>query len=268
MSRIDAIFEDLRGRSRTALMPFVTAGYPTLDVTRRLIPALQDGGASIVELGIPFSDPIADGPVIAQSMHEALEGGTTPAAVFQLVRELRDGVDMGLIAMVSHSIVQRHGTVRFVEDAAAAGFDGLIVPDIDADRAGDVHDAAAACDMSLSMLVAPTTRSPRLEQLVGLCRGFVYVLARTGITGEQDSAPDVAERVAAIRRISDLPIAVGFGISRPEHVAAVTAHADAAIVGSAIVRRMQDSNDPVAAVRGFVRELAGGLNDQPLATSL
>lgn len=259
MSRIDDIFRDHLAAGRTALMPFLTAGYPSLDVTAQTIPALAEVGASIVELGIPFSDPIADGPVIAESMHEALLGGVTPSDVFEIVRCVRKKTRLGLIAMVSHSIVDRMDADRFVRSAAEAGFDGLIIPDIDLDAARDVKMLTDDCDMSFSLLVAPTTGGRRLEQVIDLCSGFVYVLARVGITGERDAAPEVTRRVEELRRITALPLAVGFGISTAEHVTAVTESADAAIVGSALVRRMGQADDPVASARQFVSGLAAGL---------
>ncbi len=157
MSRIDDIFSKKRAAGQTSLMPFVTAGHPSLDDTSAAIPAMEEAGASIVELGIPYSDPIADGPVIAASMHEALLSGTTPARVFELVRRVRSTTDLGLIAMVSHSIVNRIGSERFVAEAADAGFDGLIVPDIDLESAAEVKALSDARDIGFSLLVAPTT---------------------------------------------------------------------------------------------------------------
>jgi tryptophan synthase alpha chain len=259
MSRIDDIFNAHRAAGRTALMPFLTAGYPSIDITAEAIPTLEEAGASIVELGIPFSDPIADGPVIAESMHRALLRGVTPSDVFEVVKCVRKKTSMGLIAMVSHSIIDRMGAERFIDEAAEAGIDGLIVPDIDLDAARDVKMLADDRDLSFSLLVAPTTNDQRLAQIVELCTGFVYVLARVGITGEREAAPQVAQRVQTLRNVTDLPLAVGFGISKAEHVRAVTESADAAIVGSALVRRMGEAEDPVAAARQFIAELAGGL---------
>ncbi len=263
--RIDAIFASLREQGRTALMPFITAGDPSLELTGRILTALSESGASIVELGIPFSDPIADGPVIAASMHRALEAGTTPQGVFDLVRAVRAQLDLGLVAMVSDSILQRMGPEQFVLNASAAGVDGLIVPDIDLDAARDLIEVIDRCHLSFSLLIAPTTAPSRVAQLASLCRGFVYLLARTGITGEQDRIPPIEERVAAIRGVTDLPIAVGFGVSRPEQVAAVTRSADAAIVGSALVRRIDNARDPVQAAGRFVMDLAGGLQRRTAA---
>ena len=258
--RIDDIFSELRAEGRTALMPFVTAGYPSLATTAAIVPALEEAGAHIVELGIPFSDPIADGPVIAASMHEALLGGVTPTAVFDLVRQLRPQTKLGLLAMVSDSIIHRMGAARFVADAANAGFDGLIVPDIDVESAEAVGSLATDHGMSLSLLIAPTTPEDRISRITSLCSGFVYLLARVGITGERVDAPDITERVRIVRQHTDLPIAAGFGISRPEHVAAVTASADGAIVGSALVRRMGNAKDPVQEAVSFIRPLAASLS--------
>jgi len=259
MNRITSIFRGLREQHRTGLMPFITAGYPTLDVTLQTIPVLQHAGASIVEIGFPFSDPIADGPVIAASMHEALVAGISPTQIFEGIARVRGETTVGLLAMVSYSILRRMGEERFLREAASAGFDGLIVPDVDLDRAAAVRDRADACGLTFTVLVAPTSTPSRIERLVAVCSGFVYVLARVGITGESADLPDIAARTAAIREHTDLPLAVGFGISTAEHVSAVTAHADAAIVGSAVVRRMGSSDDPVAAARDTVASLADGL---------
>ena len=284
MPRIDDIFRSLRhtsgggsgggsgGRSgarsggRGGLMPFITGGFPSPEVTAAVLPELQRAGASIVEIGFPFSDPIADGPVIASSMHEVLERGGTPRDIFDAVREVRSSISIGLVAMVSQSIVQRMGVDRFLGDAAGAGFDGLIVPDADLAEAGSLARAATSRGMTFSMLVAPTTSADRLGRIVQLCSGFVYLLARVGITGERGNfaAARLADRVAEVRALGralgELPVAVGFGISTAEHVRAVVEVADAAIVGSALVRRMAEASDPVAAAGEFVRSLAAGLD--------
>jgi tryptophan synthase alpha chain len=264
VTRVDDIFRTLRGANTAAIMPFVTGGYPTLDVTRRVLPAIQRAGASIVEVGIPFSDPIADGPVIAASMHHALAAGVTPSGVFQSIREVRRDLSIGLVAMVSISIVSRMGVDRFMRDAATAGFDGLIVPDADtsggaAGRASMLSKTALEHGLTCSFLIAPTTTDARIETIASICTGFVYLLARVGITGERDSIPDVSDRVALVRRHTDLPVAVGFGVSSARHVAAITASADAVIVGSALVRRMGQATEPVAETESFVRDLASGL---------
>jgi tryptophan synthase alpha chain len=226
VNRIEVIFAHLRRERRSALMPFITAGFPSLDVTMNAISAMEAAGAKIMELGIPFSDPIADGPVIAAAMHDALQRGVTPATVFEAVKLVRRKTAAGLVAMVSDSIVQRMGPPAFIRRAADAGFDGLIVPDIDMRDAAEVSRLAHDAELTFTMLIAPTTQPIRITAITRLCTGFVYVLARTGITGERDAAPEVAARVEQVRQHTDLPIAVGFGISTPAHVAAVTRPAD------------------------------------------
>lgn len=264
--RIDGIFADLRRTGRKGLMPFVCAGYPSLGTTAAVLPALERAGASIVEIGIPFSDPIADGPVIAAAMHQALRNRVTPMEVFDQVAQVRAQVRIGLVAMCSISIVSRMGgPTGFCRQAAAAGFDGVIVPDVPLEEAGPVVNASAAAGLTASLLVAPTTSRERMGAIARASTGFAYLLARSGITGEQSEAPRIADPVGDLRRASDLPIACGFGISRPEHVRAVVweGGADAAIVGSALVRRMRDAavagKDAVVEAERFTRELAVGL---------
>ncbi len=260
-SRVDDVIDRIRSQGRTGLFPFLTAGYPALRDTIAALGAFEEIlGPTVVEVGFPFSDPIADGPVIAASMHEALRGGVTPARVFDAVRSVRRDTGHALVAMVSASIVERMGAARFLPEAAAAGFDGLIVPDADlSGGCAALADLAARQGLTFTVLVAPTTRLDRVPHLVERSSGFVYLLARVGITGERESIPDVGPRVAGLRRVTGLPVAVGFGIARAEHVASATAAADAAIVGSAIVRRMGAAREPVAAAAELVRHLATGL---------
>lgn len=263
MNRIDRIFESARADGRKLLMPFVCGGRPSLEALPGLLTGLERGGASIVEIGFPFSDPIADGPVIAAAMHRALLDGVTPEGIFGAVRAARERVELGLVAMVSMSIVERMGLGRFSSEARSAGIDGLIVPDCPVEESTGLASAASDAGLTLTMLVAPTTTGERLERIVGACTGFVYLMARMGITGESSGPPEVRTRVEQIRAMTDLPIACGFGISTPEHVSSVTRDADAAIVGSALVRRMEsaidEGVDPSAEAASFTSGLARGL---------
>ncbi len=268
VNRIDQIFADLRAQGRRALMPFICGGHPGPGMTANLLPALEAAGASVVEIGIPFSDPIADGPVIAAAMHEALGRGATPRSVLDEVASVRDRVSLGLVAMVSVSIAYRLGGPqgdfgKFIADARTAGFDGLIFPDAPLEEAGALVDAARREGLTASLLIAPTTPPERMKRIAEASSGFVYLLARTGITGERSESPEVAARVARLRGWTGLPIACGFGISTPEQVRAVVRDADAAIVGSALVRRVGEAasrgGDAVGAGTAFVGELAGGL---------
>jgi len=258
MGRIADILSEARAGARGALMPFLTAGYPDLETTERILAGLEPAWADIVELGIPFSDPIADGPIIAASMHEALVSGIRPGDVFELVRRMRGDIAQGLVAMVSNSIVERTGAIAFIDTAATAGFDGLIIPDIDLDRVDALLPSIDAHELAFSLLVAPTTTDERLASILPRCRGFVYLLARAGLTGVRSELPDIEPQVQRLRQHTDLPIAVGFGISTAEHVSTVLASADAAIVGSAIVRSMGDSEDPVQAALSTIQHLSDG----------
>lgn len=239
--RIAQAFERCRARRTCALMPFITGGYPDIATTERLLRDLPAAGADLIELGVPFSDPIADGPVIAESMHQALLGGATPERVFDCVRRAQPAVPV--LAMVSVSIVVRSGARAFLESCERSGISGVIVPDAGTDFWADARQeiGVVAERLGIVHLVAPTTPYDRLERIVRETNAFVYLLARAGITGERSDAPEVADRVARLRAIRHVPIAVGFGISTAAHVQAVGAHADGAIVGSAIVRRMTEA---------------------------
>ena len=262
-NRIESIFADARSQHRRLLIPFVCAGSPTLDALPRLLPRLEHAGASIVEIGFPFSDPIADGPVIAAAMHDALGRGITPDTIFEQIASVRGQTDLGLVAMVSVSLVHRSGVTRFIERARDAGFDGFIFPDAPLEESAELAAAAGEAGLTATLLVSPSTSPERAASVTELCSGFVYLLARAGITGEQEQAPEVEQRVAMLREVTDLPIACGFGISTADHVSAVIRHADAAIVGSALVRRLEEAQRagrPVETeAEEFVADLATGL---------
>ena len=242
-----------------ALMPFIVAGDPTLGDLPALLQALESAGADAVEIGIPFSDPIADGPLIAAAMHAALERGTRESVLKQ-VRDCRDSIRLPLLAMVSVSIVDRLGGATFIEALSDAGFDGVIVPDADLDTIEPLVAAAEAADIGFSTLLAPDTSPERATRIASTAREFLYLLARRGITGERGDAPDLEGRVGRIREITVLPLAAGFGISSAEHVATVVRDADGAIVGSALVRAIGEAvssgEDLADAVVRFVEPLA------------
>ena len=265
VNRIERIFGELRGSGRKALMPFVCGGWPTVESTGAILPKLEAAGASIVEVGIPFSDPIADGPTIAAAMHRALEAGVTPEALIERVRTARAGVGLGLVAMVSVSIVGRFGAARFAGMLAGAGFDGVIYPDLPVEEAEVFTGPAREAGLTATLLVAPNTPAARAERIASASSGFVYLMTRVGITGEGAGPGSVRAMVERLRGMSDLPVACGFGIARAEQVREVVhdGGADAAIVGSALVRRMTEAadagEDGVEAGVGLVRELAGGL---------
>ncbi len=221
-------------------MPFVPAGYPDLSTTGALLPALESAGANVIEIGIPFSDPIADGPVIQEAFTAALAKGVRVAEIFTTIADTRSTVSIPLVAMISYSVVYRYGCDSFLRDARSAGFDGLILPDLPPPEAQSICDKVRAAGLDTILLVAPTTSPKRRAEIVRLCSGFVYYLSISGITGERDRLPaDLESNVRELHDLTDVPVCVGFGIAKPEHVKHLAGIADGAIVGSAVVRRMQ-----------------------------
>lgn len=261
MNRIDALFTQLRRQGRRALMPFLTAGDPDLETTRALLTDLLGRrGAHIAEIGIPYSDPIADGPVIAASYTRALSHGIRLASIFEMLSAWRaTNADAPVVTMVSYAIVHRHGVDRYLAEAHAAGVDGLIVPDLPVEEAEGREGFHARCDaagLKLIQLVTPTTPRERAARIARTSSGFLYYVSVAGITGERkDLPPELADNVAWLRGQTDLPICVGFGISRPEHVRQLVPVADGLIVGSAIVRRVHDLAESGADREAIVDEL-------------
>jgi tryptophan synthase alpha chain len=254
-------FEQLRSKRQLALMPFIPAGYPDLDTTAKLLPALELAGASIIEVSIPFSDPIADGPVVQEAFTRALEKKLKLAEVFTTLAKVRSQVSIPLVAMVSFSVVFRHGIDHFATEAKAAGFDGLILPDLPPPEAEAIVKRVQAKGLDTILLVAPTTQPQRRQEIARLSSGFVYYLSVAGITGERNQLPpDLAEGVRNMKSLTDRPVCIGFGISTAQHVAQLAPIADGAIVGSAVVRRIKQniekgSDAIVSAVSGYCREL-------------
>jgi tryptophan synthase alpha chain len=270
MHRIDSLFSRLKNEKRRALMPFVTAGDPNLATTALLISELVKSGAHMLEIGIPYSDPIADGPVIAASYHRALENGVKVRHIFQTLRTLRaEGSpplnETPLVAMVSFAIVHRLGVERFLNEAASAGLDGVIVPDLPVEESTALLENATRRDLKLIQLITPTTSRQRAVEIARSTTGFIYYVSVAGITGERKALPDeVVEAVSWLRTQTELPICVGFGISSPDQIRQLAPVADGLIVGSAIVRRLSQAiNRPPAEVipeiGQFVAELASAL---------
>jgi tryptophan synthase alpha chain len=265
-NRIDSLFNRLRSENRRALMPFVTAGDPDLATTALLITEMVNRGAHLVEVGIPYSDPIADGPVIAASYHRALERGVKVGHIFQTLRTLRaEGSgrisETPLVAMISYAIIHRLGTDRFLNDAATAGLDGLIVPDLPVEESAGLMEKATARGLKLIQLITPTTPRERAVQIARSTTGFVYYVSVAGITGERQTLPtELVETVGWLRTQTDLPICIGFGISGPDQVRQLAPVADGLIVGSAIVRRLAEAiNRPRADVVREIAQFVGAL---------
>jgi tryptophan synthase alpha chain len=265
---IDTLFQDLRSRGRKAFMPFVTAGDPDLETTAALARDLAARGASLIEIGFPYSDPIADGAVIQASYTRALDRGLRIDEVFSAVRRLtsdpawaRGGVP--LVGMVSYSLVHHRGPETFVRRAQEAGFAGAIVPDLPIEEAEVLARLAADRDFRLIQLVTPTTPRDRAVRIARISTGFLYCVSVTGITGERDRLPDeLLDQLRWLRGQTDLPLCVGFGISRPEHVRMLRDAADGIIVGSALVRQLEAAGTrPAADLVREVGELAQSLID-------
>jgi tryptophan synthase alpha chain len=261
MSKIDALFAQLRATGRKALMPFVTAGDPDLEFTAAVIRELVARGSSLCELGIPYSDPIADGPVIQASYTRALDRHVTVAGILEMLRGLTPGLPAPIVTMVSYAIVYRRGLEAYVTEAKAAGVAGLIVPDLPAEEAADLAAICRREDLSLIQLITPTTPRDRALRIAERTTGFLYYVSVTGITGERtELPPEIVDNVAWLRGQTSLPICIGFGISRPEHVRRLAPVADGLIVGSAIVRRIAEaSSRPRDQVLREIGDYAAGL---------
>lgn len=261
-NRLIATFADLRSAGKQTVLPFVTAGYPGLEATGAILADLESRGARVCELGVPFSDPIADGPVIQASYTAALAAGVTSGKIFDLVRSYRAaGGQMALIAMVSYSIVYRHGVEQYLARAREAGFDGMIVPDLPLDEAGGMETMTADAGLCNILLISPTTPPARRVEIAKHCSGFIYFMSVAGITGERSALPgETIAAVAELREHTDTPVCVGFGISSPEMVQTVCEVADGAIVGSAIIHRITDAKDgPREALVEHVGQFVSGL---------
>lgn len=265
MSAIDDVLKQHKSTGKRAFVPFVTAGDPDLSFTKKVIKELDRRGATICEIGIPYSDPIADGPVIQASYTRALNKKVKLADIFEMAREVSSEVSMPLVCMVSYAIVFRHGLEEYVQDAKQAGFAGAIVPDLLVDEAESFSTICKKHDFSLIQLVTPTTPHERAIRIANSSTGFIYYVSITGITGERTELPaEVVDQVGWLRKQTNLPICVGFGISKPEHVRTLLPVADGMIVGSAIVKRMAEaatkpSDDVVADVGEFVAALMAEL---------
>jgi tryptophan synthase alpha chain len=255
-SRLTAAFAATRGA--TGLIPYVTAGYPSLDVTLEMLQAFAALGVRAVEVGIPFSDPIADGPEIQRASEAALRAGVGPREALELVASLRRTSQLPVVVMTYLNPLLRGGIDRFAAAAAAAGVDGVLLSDLPPDESPEVWSACDAAGLDTVMLVAPTTDEARMPRIVARARGFVYCLARTGVTGAGGGeAGDLPARVAAIRRVTPLPVAVGFGISTAEGARALRGTADAVVVGAAFMRAV--SEDPARGAVERVRGLASSM---------
>ncbi len=261
LSHISDTFKALRQQGRAALMPYFTLGFPNPEASLEVVQAMAENGADLIELGVPFSDPLADGPTIQRSTQAALEQGMNVRRVLEMTTELRRrGVQQPLLLMGYYNPILAFGVEAFARQAAAAGADGLIVPDLPPDEAAPLEAACETCGLALVFLLAPTSTPQRIRQVAAQTRGFLYLVSLAGVTGARSQLPaDLEAFVQRARQATSTPLAVGFGISTPEQVAAVGHMADGVIIGSAMITAAEQSPQPAQAVGAFVRRLRQAL---------
>ena len=259
MNRIEARFEQLKQRGEAAFIPFITAGDPSLAITKEIILALESAGADIIELGIPFSDPVGDGPVIQEASQRALLNGVTLRDVLNLVRDVRQTSQVPILLFSYFNVLLSYGIERLAADMAEAGADGLLCVDLPPEEATEYKAAFDSHNLCTVFLAAPTTTDARLAAVAKQCTGFVYYVSRLGVTGERTAlVEDLEQQVARIKRQTGKPVAVGFGVSTPEHARDVAKIAEGVVVGSAIVRligQKAGAPDTAKAVREFVEPM-------------
>lgn len=259
MSRINEKFERLKKEGRTGFIPFISAGDPDIETSKKIVLALAENGADIIELGVPFTDPMADGPTIQASSQRALEHGVSIIDILEMIRQIRKATDVPIVLFSYLNPLYRYGVEKLALDAKHAGVDGILVTDAIDDEAREISTTLASYDLDLISLIAPTTSEDRLEQIAMSAAGFIYAVSRAGVTGAQAETSSAAkELVARVRKYTDLPIAVGFGISTRQQIEDVWSYADAAVVGSAIVAEVERSipnGDTVERVTEFVHKL-------------
>lgn len=260
MNRIESMFAEKKRTGGRAFIPFITAGFPDLERTEQILLLLSEKGADLIELGIPFSDPIADGPTIQKASAEALAAGTSVEKILGLVGRVRRKTETPILLFSAFNPLLHRGLARMADDAKGAGADGFLVPDLPPEESGEFEAICRERGMPLIYLIAPTTPPERREMIAKRARGFLYYISLKGVTGERASLPaDLEREVAELRRHTTLPIAVGFGISRPEHVREVARFAEGIVVGSAIVKKIAELRDDPqwhAKLGDFVHSLA------------
>ncbi|HXP83407.1 MAG TPA: tryptophan synthase subunit alpha [Bryobacteraceae bacterium] len=264
-TRLEALFERSRAEKRAALIGYITAGDPTPAETSALVAALERGGVDLIELGVPFSDPIADGPVIQRGADRALKAGTNVAKVLEIARQIRSASQVPLLLFTYMNPVLRYGWDRLARDAKAAGIDGLLLTDLSVEEANPFIGVMRAGGLDTVFLAAPTSTDARLQLVSEYSSGFVYLVSRTGVTGERAELSDsIAPLIERMRRVTKLPLAVGFGISTPEQAGAVAAMADGVIVGSALVRMIEQHATP-GELEAFARSLAQAMSSETVS---
>lgn len=264
MNRIDSLFQHVRERGRPALAAYLTAGDPSLEATNEMILALVEAGVELIEYGVPFSDPIADGPVIQRASQRSLAAGTTVTGVLANVKALRAaGCEVPISLFGAYNPFFHRGFEKFCREAAEAGVDGLLIPDLTPDEAGDLRTHVDANGLKLTFLAAPTSNDERLRMIADASSGYVYCVALRGVTGARaELPPDLVDFLDRVRLVTDKPLLVGFGISTPDQMATLAPHVEAIVVGSAFVKIVEESGkspDLPQKMANYARELLSGL---------
>jgi tryptophan synthase alpha chain len=261
-TRISKRFTELRAKGELGIAAYITAGDPSLDATHQFVLALTEAGADVIELGVPFSDPVADGPTIQRASERALKSGTTLAGVLDLVRRIRESSQVPLVLFSYYNPILQMGLEKFAAAAAQAGADGVLATDMTPEESEEYRGIMRARNLDTIFLAAPTSSDERLKKISACSSGFLYLISRTGVTGAKDSLSDeLPALLRRVRQFTDLPIAVGFGISLPGHVSVLGGLADAAVVGSALVSEIEKASSPdaaAAALRDRVQKLKEG----------
>jgi len=256
LTRISKRFAELRASGELGIVAYITAGDPSLDATLKFVLALAGAGADVIELGIPFSDPLADGPTIQRASERALKSGATLAGVLDLVRRIRQSSEVPLLLFGYYNPILQMGLEKFAAAASSAGADGVLVTDLTPEESADYRRALAAHHLDTVFLGAPTSTDDRLEKIAACSSGFLYLISRTGVTGEKDALPaDLPALLRRARKVTQLPLAVGFGISQPGHVSVLGGLADAAVVGSALVSEIEKSKSADAAATALAERI-------------
>ncbi|MCS1408480.1 MAG: Tryptophan synthase alpha chain [Verrucomicrobia subdivision 3 bacterium] len=263
MNRIEARFSELKEQGKKGLVVYIGAGDPNLKATQELAIGFADSGVDILELGVPFSDPLADGIVNQLAAQRGLESGTTPGGVMQAVSQIRESSEIPILLYVYYNLIHQRGLDLFVADAAAAGVDGLLILDLPPEEGDAYHEAMMEAGLLPIYLIAPTTPEARIKFIASRAVGFIYYVSREGVTGMQSSVSETIEpMITLIRKYTDLPIAIGFGVSNPGQAKTVASFGEACVVGSAVVNRIAvlgDSPSLVSGVCGFVKTLSTAL---------
>lgn len=253
MNRIDKAFQKLKTENKKAFIPYIMAGDPSLEKTIDNFKLLDDCGADIIELGVPFSDPLADGPTIQRAAERALIAGVTLRKVIQLVSQIRTFSQVPIVLMTYYNPIFKYGEERFLSDAVQVGVDGIIVPDLPPDEAGSLIELSQRVNLDTIFLIAPTTTEKRLKTIVKASRGFIYYVSITGVTGAKLTLDDTfKEHLDLIKKLTNKPVGVGFGVSTPDEAYTVSRLADGVIIGSAIVKKLHEKSEEA---RGFILSL-------------